>query len=244
MPGDELAAAPASASLAHSRDALTPQEYREEHRSVADIRLVSAGVQMQLLGDPGRARYRLDCLVEAQGECATAEWAFDIPTERGEPVADARAWDADGSLQSRVTQVEGEGTRLRVRLRVPLGRGEQYRFGYEYETSIRSIVTRGGVSQTVALGDWVIFSLRCDLLRVSVLLPPGATLLGTVPAAHSQSSAAVRYEIRGLRSLEALQYLVVYRKKKVGAPFYRWMASAVGSGLIGALIAAALGGML
>ena len=34
-----------------------------------------------------------------------------------------------------------------------------------------------------------------------------------------------------------MQYLVGYHRRQIGAPFYQWLASAVGSGILGAVIA-------
>jgi hypothetical protein len=47
-------------------------------------------------------------------------------------------------------------------------------------------------------------------------------------------------EIRNLRELESSTLLVTYRRRKLGWTFWKWVGSAIGSGLVGALIADAM----
>ena len=134
------------------------------------------------------------------------------------------------------------GTSLfQVRLRNPVPHGSRYSFTCSYETGIRAVVTRGILEQTVTYADWQIFNVECRVLAVAVDLPPRAQLIRTVPAADGDARGSVRYRKPRLRALETVQYMVCYRSRRLGTGFYLWIASAVGSALVGMMLSGLLG---
>ena len=219
---------------------VSPQEYREANRGEPGFRLAAAHFSIQLLPDPRRASYTYELCLETVAMEAATEWTYEIPTGEGE-MTNVRAWDQAGGLQTLLSRDGGGSARLRVWLREPVRRGGRYLFSYGYETEIKSVVGAGVRTQTVTYADWLILNLRCDHLRVSVHLPETGVPIGAVPAADDQRDRCVRYEIRHLRPLEAFTFLVAYRKRKIGWTFWQWVASAVVSGLVGALISEAVG---
>jgi hypothetical protein len=238
---DALAIVPRPEAAAQPETATTPQEYRAAHPGMHEFSLASATVTIELLEDPRRARYVFECQVETLGETPAKYWYYDVPAGRGE-IRDLRAWDGGSTLQARVCAGEGGATRVEVRMREAIRRGERRTFTFGYECAIRAIVAVGERSRTVSYADWMIFNIPCDLLRVRVVLPSKSVLIATVPAAEVEDARQAAYEFRGLRPLETVSFLVAYRRRQLGMPFYKWLASSIGSGLIGALIARALGG--
>ncbi|HEX2204167.1 MAG TPA: hypothetical protein VHG91_12745 [Longimicrobium sp.] len=231
---------PSAAPAADAAEAVTPQEYRDAIPPNRGFRLLASTVDVELRADdPRRARYRYDCHLETLGDVPALYWYYNVPVDAAE-IGEVRAWDAAGGLETRTAPGENGGTQVQVRLRAPVRTYDSYVFGFGYETVIRSVVADGWRSVTVSYSDWVIFNIACDELRVNVRLPPRAALVSTVPPAAP--GGLVTYVHRGLRPLETVHYLVAYHRRHFGAVFYRWLAGAIGSGLIGALIAMGLQG--
>jgi hypothetical protein len=226
--------------VAVDRDSLdtaaTPYEYREVQHGGGGFRLSAVTLTVELLDHPARARYRFDCRVRTTGETPAWYWYYDVPADRGEVTA-LRGWDAGGTLQTRGAPGGDGGTRVEVRMRHPVRQGEECDFSFGYESVIKSVVVVGGRSRTVTYADWVIFNVPCDVLRLRVVLPTRAVRVAAVPAPPQDEEGQVSYEVRNVRPLETQSYVVAYRRAQIGAPFYRWLLSAIGSGLIGALIA-------
>ncbi|HEX8904245.1 MAG TPA: hypothetical protein VF771_05345, partial [Longimicrobiaceae bacterium] len=78
------------------------------------------------------------------------------------------------------------------------------------------------------------------VLAVAVELPSGAQLIRAIPAADGDGRGVVRYRTRLLRASETVQYMVCYRSRQLGAAFYLWIASAIGSALVGMLLSGLL----
>ena len=146
-----------------------------------------------------------------------------------------QAWDRDGGLETSLAASDNGTSLFRVRLRNPVPHGRRYAFSYSYETGIRAVVTRGILEQTVTYADWQRFNVECRALAVAVELPPKVQLIRTVPAAGGDGRGAVRYR-NPLRPSETLQYMVCYRSRRLGAGFSLWVASAVGSALVGMML--------
>jgi hypothetical protein len=108
-----------------------------------------------------------------------------------------------------------------------------------------SIVAKGSFSETVTYLGWAIFVMECSLLRISVTLPRRAKLIESVPGAANSTVAKgitiVTYERDTLRPRESYFVLIGYKRMKLGASAIGWLAGAVGTGLIGAIVAAAIG---
>lgn len=235
-----LETVPAAADADAPADPVTPQEYRETSLPNRGFRLLASVVDVELrAGDPRRARYRYECHLETLGDAPALYWYYNIPVDPAE-VGEVRAWDAAGGLETRTAPGESGGTQVQVRLRAPVRTYDRYVFGIGYDAVIRSVVADGWRSITVSYADWMIFNIACDELRVSVRLPEKASLVSTVPPAAA--GERVTYLHRNLRPLETVHYLVAYHRTHFGAAFYRWLAGAIGSGLIGALIAMGLQG--
>lgn len=223
---------------------LDPQEYRNSNQIVPEARLLSAAVDIQLLPGARRAKYTYQCRVETVGEAVADEWQFDIPSDTPD-VQHVRAWDAAGGLQHAVKPVDGKGSRLSIRFRQRVVSGAPYEFNYEYIMPTTSIIAQGNLSQTITFLGWSIFLMHCNVLRIDVALPRGSKPLETVPAPTRQSLengvTRLRYERDHLRPLESYLLLVGYRHLHIGLPAFLWLAGAIGTGVIGAVIAAALG---
>ncbi|HEX8904861.1 MAG TPA: hypothetical protein VF771_08480, partial [Longimicrobiaceae bacterium] len=140
------------AALPEPLQAATPSEFREA-RPDADFRLVHAELRVTLLPDPHRARYTFNCELETLGPVAATEWIYNLQAEAAE-IADPRAWDRDGGLETSLASLDNGTSLLQVRLRRPVPRGRRYGFTYSYETGIRAVVTRGVLEQTVTYADW------------------------------------------------------------------------------------------
>lgn len=224
---------------------LSPEGYRAASAPVDEIELVDASLSIELLADPDRARFSFECRVASCRETAAGVWRYDIPAVRGE-IANHAASDAHGNLQTELRSTDGGSTRLEVRLRRLVQHGETYPFRFEYEGPVRTVVTTGSFSQTVAYTGWSILSLPCHALAVTIRLPRRSVLLRAVPSAdpHPSSSGAVsvHYSFARLRPLEAVQWLVAYRRLRFGAPFCFWTAAQVGAGSIGWFVARLLDG--
>ncbi|HEU4455693.1 MAG TPA: hypothetical protein VFR81_21700 [Longimicrobium sp.] len=214
----------------------TPTEYREAQHGDGGFRLSAATLTVELLDNPARARYQFDCRLKTTGDTAAYYWYYDVPADRGE-VTDLRGFDAGGTLQTRCAPGRDGGTRVEVRMREPVRQGGESEFSFGYESVIKSVVVVGGRSRTVTYADWVIFNVPCDVLRVRVVLPSRALRVAAVPAPPQEEEGQVRYEMRNVRPLETQSYVVAYQRAQIGAPFYRWLLSAIGSGIVGALIA-------
>jgi hypothetical protein len=223
---------------------LDPQEYRDSNEIVPEARLLSAEISIELLPHSRRAKYSYHCHVETGPGAAAEEWQFDIPSDVTE-VQQIRAWDRAGGLQFDVLRVDGKGSRLRVRFRIRVVAGTPYEFFYEYVMPTTSIIAKGNLSETVTFLGWSIFLMHCNVLRIAVALPRRASPIETIPAPSSQStengSTLLRYERHHLRPLESYLLLVGYRHRKIGMPAFLWLAGAIGTGIVGAVVAAALG---
>jgi hypothetical protein len=219
----------------------SPAEYRETQHGDGGFRLSSVTLTVELLEHPGRARYQFDCRLKTTGETPAMYWYYDVPADRGE-LTNLRASDLGGGLQTRGAPGRDGGTRVEVRMREPVRRGGERDFSFGYESVIKSVVVVGGRSRTVTYADWVIFNVPCDVLRVRVVLPSRSLRVAAVPAPQQDDERQVCYEMRNVRPLETQSYVVAYRRAQLGAPFYRWLVSAIGSGIVGALIALFLDG--
>lgn len=214
----------------------SPAEYRDARSDLPGFRLISVTLTVELLEDPRRARYQYECRLETTGDVPARCWYYDVPADRGE-TSDVRGWDARGTLQTHTLSDDAGGVRLEVRMRRPVRKGESCDFAFSYESVIKSVVMEGGRSRMVSYADWVIFNLPCSRLCVRVVLPPRAVRLSAVPAPAHDEDGQVTYTLRDVRALETTSYMISYRRNHLGAPFYRWLLSAIGSGIIGALIA-------
>lgn len=219
----------------------SPAEYRDARSDLGGFRLLSATLTVELLDDPRRARYQYECRLETTGDVPARYWYYDVPADRGE-TSDVRGWDARGTLQTHSTPDQAGGVRLEVQMRQPVRRGESCDFAFSYESVIKSVVNEGGRSRTVSYADRVIFNLPCNRLCVRVVLPSRAVRLSAVPAPAREEEGQVTYVLRDVRALETTSYMISYRRNHLGAPFYRWLLSAIGSGIVGALIALFLDG--
>lgn len=231
---------------------LTAQQYRTATYEAPCFVLVSGAWTVCLLDDPHRARFTLECVVEAARapaaapqEFATEEWVYDIPALDGE-ISAVQAWDEAGTLQTCLQPWEARATRLRVRFRGLVRTGARYRFGYAYEAPVRTVVSTRMLSQVVVCTGWLIFNLPCDAIRVCIQLPARATLLKSTPlgevAEPEPGSIQVRFPLEHLRPLESSQWLVAYERRRIGLPLYLWTAAQVGAGIAGWLIGRALDG--
>jgi hypothetical protein len=214
----------------------TPHEYRDVQRGDGGFRLSAVTLTVELLENPRRARYRFDCRMKTTGAVPARYFYYDVPADRGE-VRELRGWDEVGSLQTRGAPGRDGGARVEVRMKKPVRQGQECSFCFGYESVIKSVVVVGGRSRTVTYADWVIFNVPCDVLRVRVVLPSRAVRVAAVPAPPQDEEGQVSYDIRNVRPLETQSYVVAYRRSQLGAPFYRWLLSAIGSGIVGALIA-------
>jgi hypothetical protein len=219
-------------SAATTSEPSTPFAYRDA-RPETPFRLLRGAVTVTLVADD-QARYRFECELETLGNTPAEFWFQQLPANASE-ISSPSGLDDRGSLQVRVVPGNFGTAVLEVRLGQPVRRGERYKFSFGYETAIRSIVSVRALSRVVAYSDWLIFNVPCDLLTIDVCLPRRARLIRAVPAADA-ATGVVRYAIPGLQSGQWMQYLVGYQRMQVGAPFWAWIASAIGSGLIGALI--------
>ena len=61
----------------------TPTEYREAQHGDGGFRLSAATLTVELLDNPARARYQLDCRLKTTGETAAYFWYYDVPADRG-----------------------------------------------------------------------------------------------------------------------------------------------------------------
>ncbi len=220
-------------------DLLNPQDYRESHQPEKGYRLVSADVTIQLLLDPRRARYTYRLRLQTLGDEPAEMWRHEVPA-RGGMVTNISARDEEGGLEFREPPDGGKSKIVEVRFRREVRRGETYGFTYSYEAQISSVVAPGVLHQTVTCGDWLVPNLDCGEFRVKVVFPEKATRLAAVPSPSEEDVGSVRYEQSPLRALETIGYLVAYRQRKLGAVTLSWLSSAIGTGLIGALIADAL----
>jgi hypothetical protein len=199
------------------------------------FRLVSAAVTVHLVGDH-TARYRFDCELETLGDTPAEFWFHQLPVPASE-ISDVTGHDERGTLQARVESSDPGMSRLEVLLGHEVVRGERYSFSFGYQSTIRSIVSVRALSRVVAYSDWFISNVPCGLLTIRIHLPPRAQFIRAVPAADDGApDRAVRYSFTALRSGQWVQYLVGYQRRQIGAPFWAWIASAIGSGLIGALM--------
>jgi hypothetical protein len=191
---------------------VTPTQYRELRPGLEGFRLVSATVTVTLLDDAHRARYEYECHLETTGELPARYWCYHLPADAPE-VSDIRAWDARGRLQPYVYAGEdAPGARLEVRLREAVRAGERYSFAFGYESAIRPIVAGEGRRRIVTYADWVIFNIACTQLHVHVELPRGAEPVSAMPACAQDEGDRVTYQVRALRPLEPVSFLVAYRR--------------------------------
>ena len=225
---------PRQVALFGPQQASSPAEFRQTNLD-AGFRLIHAQVRVTLLPDPHRARFDFACELETVGPVAASLWYYNIQALRGE-IADARAWDGQGGLEFRLDGAENGTSVLEVRLRTPVPRGARYAFGYTYETAVRAISSTRALERTVVFTDWQIFNVACEMLSVSIVLPDGARLIRAIPAADGEAGGEIRYRYPRLRALEAAQHLVGYRTRQLGTGFYLWVASAIGSALVGVLL--------
>ncbi|HEX6747872.1 MAG TPA: hypothetical protein VF092_11330 [Longimicrobium sp.] len=218
--------------------ASSPVEFRQANLD-AGFRLHHADVRVTLLPDPQRARFEFACELETTGPVAASMWYYNIQAQHGE-IAEARASDAQGGLEFRLDAADNGTSVLEVRLRNPVPRGGRYAFGYSYETAVRAISSSRALERTVAFTDWQIFNVACEMLSVAIVLPEGARLIRAIPAADEDADGTIRYRYPRLRALEAAQHLVGYSTRRLGTGFYLWVASAVGSALVGVLLSGVL----
>ncbi len=214
----------------------TPYEYRDVQHGDGGFRLSAVTLTVELMEDPRRARYLFDCRLRTTGQIPARYFYYDVPADRGE-VTELRGWDRSASLQASGASGLGGGARIQVRMKKPVRQGQECDFSFGYESVIKSVVVVGGRSRTVTYADWVIFNVPCDVLRVRVVLPSRSVRVAAVPAPAQDEERQVSYDIRNVRPLETQSYVVAYRRAQLGAPFYRWLLSAIGSGIVGALIA-------
>ena len=225
----------------------TPQAYRHAAEPIPGFRLVAGTLTVRLLGDPHRAGFTFDCVVEPEHAFASEEWAYDIPAAIGE-IADHRAWDATGNLQTELQASNGRGSRLRIRFRHMVSSSGPYRFSYTYEAPVRAVVTTRALSRSVAYAGWVIFNLSCDAIDVCIVLPPRSRLVSCVPAAAPAQAAPgrvqIHYPLERLRTLEAAQWLVAYETRRLGLALYLWTAAQLASAAVGWMLGRTLDGWM
>lgn len=231
----------------------TPQQYRTDAHELPCFVLRSGALTVEFLEDPHRARFTFECLVQPAGmpgavdEFAAEEWTYDIPGTEGD-ITGAHAWDADGTLETELQVNASRATRLRVRFRRMLRAGGQYRFCYAYEARVHAAVTQGTFMRTVTCTGWLIFNLPCEIIRVSLCLPPRTRLVHGAPlervTAPAPSRTRVHYDLERLRPLEVSQWLVVYGQRKLGVPLWVWLIGQASAGLAGWLIGRAMDGWL
>jgi hypothetical protein len=224
----------------------TAQQYRGSAYPIPCFALVSAALTVDLLDDPHRARFTFECLVESAGGVASQEWAYDIPALEGE-ITGTHAWDGFGTLETELQPPEGKATRLRVRFRQMI-HAAQYRFWYAYEAPVRAVVSTRVLTRMVVCTGWLIFSLPCDVIRLTIQLPERSRLLKSAPlgevAYPEPGRPQVRHLPERLRSLETSHWMVAYHRRKIGLPLYVWTASQLAAGLVGWLIGRALDGWM
>lgn len=173
---------------------LTAQQYRTATYEVPCFVLLSAALTVDLLDDPHRARFTVECLVEPRWtagaqEFATEEWVYDIPALEPEVTA-VRAWDEAGNLETSLLPFEARGARLRVRFRRLVRNGSRYRFWYAYEAPVRTVVSTRMLSQMVVCTGWLIFNLPCESIRVCIQLPGRARLVKSTPSRRGDGAGA------------------------------------------------------
>lgn len=207
---------------------LSPASYRELWTGIDGFRLASSTVTVTLLEDATRARFEYECHLESVGPEAARYWIYHLPAGMPE-VCDIRAWDVRGRLLPRVCDGEdAPGSRLEVRLRDEVAAGARYSFWFGYETAIRPIVAGVGRQRIVSYADWVIFNIPCARLDVHVELPHGAEPVAAIPACAEDEGWRVSYRVRALRPLEAVSFVVAYRRAR--RPVMRRPPSMVAAG--------------
>ncbi|HEU0016671.1 MAG TPA: hypothetical protein VFQ45_23515 [Longimicrobium sp.] len=205
--------------------------------------LSCARLHVTLLPDPHRARFRFECTVEQNAGVRAAAWHYDIPADRPE-VENEQAWDGEGKLATRLAQRNASTTRMEISFRAPAAGAGPYTFCYEFDAPVRAVAAAGPFSRTIAYSGWVIFRIPCRVLRVSVALPARSAIIKTVPGAEvadrPRAAPEIGYRFEKLRPLEAAQWLVGYRGRKLGVPLAVWLATQLTAGVIGWLVGAAL----
>ena len=191
-------------------------------------------INIQLLPDPKRAIFEWDYTIRIVGNESESEWTFNLP-ETNNAVNGFQVRDDSGGLRFTDTKNNTGSITYEISFRNPLEPKQSYRFCYRYETNIESFIMDGFLTETVMFNGWHIHNVPCSQLRVQVIAPEESQIIQSRPSADAESNSIV---VRGvqLAPQDDVSYYLVYRKRSIGMPFWRFLGGATASGLIGTLV--------
>jgi hypothetical protein len=212
----------------------TYPELRKQFESDTNYRIIRCELSISLSNDHRRAKYSHRYVLSVTGNQPETDWEITIPSLPPN-VNFAGALDADGGLQHTITPM-GKTTQIIIKYRRELtDSGPPYEFSYSYETSIRSLIAETIRGRIVNYTEFVMPDVACDLMKISVHLPPRCHVIQSFPAANHESNV-ISLQYDNMRPLEAFAFSLAYRHSKLGNEVWLWIASVLASGIIGAMI--------
>lgn len=215
------------------------EEFRSNVPEDFNLTVESCRMSVSLMEDLRRGQYKLNYRIRVDGERPETDWFFVIPFSQG-LVTEAFATDHEGGLEYLLKPVLADKTMMVIKYRHAVSKGGCYEFTFGYQTSIVSVFSNGALTSVVTYSDWCSHNNPCDHLDISISLPSQSSPIQTVPPADLTHNP-INFSTENRRPLESFNFVVAYRRHKVNKQFWIWLGSAIGTGLVGALLRSLLG---
>ena len=205
--------------------------FRREHPPENNVKAFSVEGIIQLLDNLKEAQYSWNYHIKIVGDEIETGWFYEIPFPK-EEIRKFWARDDNGGLEFTKSSEDKRKTRFIIKYRKPLTHDESLNFSFGYTTQVLSSPFESYLHTNVPYMDWWASNTPCDYLSMSVNLPSNSTSITTVPPTKLIHNP-IKFEAKHLRGTEYFNFLLIYKKKRIGKPFWIWLAGAICSATIG-----------
>lgn len=162
--------------------------------------------------------------IRAIDDVKYTKWYRIIP-EPIESIKNLHAWDAEGSLESRLTPESSNvlTTKLDIRFAKPVNNKDPYptHFAFSYETPSHALIINQLFSRFMLFYYWYISTTKVKRLLINIPLSPNSKAIKTTPVVELTTRSPVIFEQLNILNKNLFSIVLVLKEYRLGYAFWK-----------------------